>query len=346
MTLTWPCWSIQVLLRSAAEPPLATTAESKSDIRGAPKTIRDEKEGTIEFQPWAASRYLVRMSELPEAHEDVLNVAMSIPETDNVLVHLDLLRIAGNLSPVLAARLAKRAPQWIQSRAMLTSDRAAATLIAHLAAGGETARALELTEALFEILPSKPGLAAEEWPRDVRTRLERGMYGDLIRTVREPLVGASGFDALRMFCSLLEAAVAASRGSDDKGEVEDYSFVWRPGIDGSRNTYDDVRNSLIETVRDSALDLSAASDEAVKQVVDILTQHRFTVFGRIALFVLRERPVLPIIEAMLTNRANFDALGFRREVRLAASRLFLAPLRWRARPVARLVYRNGQYQLG
>ena len=106
--------------------------------------------------------------------------------------------------------------------------------------------------------------------------------------------------------------MAASRASDDEEEVEDYSFVWRPGIDGSRNTYDDVRNSLIETVRDSALDLPAASDDAVKQVVDILMQHRFTVFGRIALFVLRERPVLPIIEAMLTNRGNFDALGFRR----------------------------------
>ena len=94
-------------------------------------------------------------------------------------------------------------------------------------------------------------------------------------------------------------------------------------LTASRNTYDDVRNSLIETVRDSALDLSAASDEAVKQVVDILTQHRFTVFGRIALFVLRERPVLPIIEAMLTNRGNFDALGFRREYALLLRDFFL-----------------------
>src|SRR5262245_41541079 len=142
------------------------------------------------------------------------------------------------------------------------------------------------------------------------------MYGELIRIVREPLVKGAGLDALRTFCSLLQAAVAASRSSDNEKEVEDYSFVWRPGIDGSRNSYDDVRNSLVETVRDSALELSAAGDEAVKQVVDILKRHRFTVFGRIALFVLRERPVPPMIEAMLTNRADFDALGFRREYAL------------------------------
>lgn len=297
--------------------------KAKAIFAAPPKVIHNEKEGTVQFQTWAASRYLVRMSELPEAHEDVLNVAMSIPETDNVLVHLDLLRIAGNLPPVQAARLAERAPQWIRTGTLLTSDRAAAALISHLANGGQTARALELTRVFFEILPPRPSPAGEGWPRDVRTRLERGMYGELIRTVREPLVGASGLDALRTFCSLLEAAVAVSRASDDKEEVEDYSFVWRPGIDGSRNTYDDVRNSLIETVRDSALDLSAASDEAVEQVVDILAQHRFTVFGRIALFVLRERPVLPIIEAMLTNRANFDALGFRREYALLLRDFFL-----------------------
>ena len=263
------------------------------------------------------------MSELPEAHEDVLNVAMSVPETDNLLVHLDLLRIAGNLPPVQAAQLAERAPQWIRAGTLLTSDRAAAALISHLANGGQTARALELTRVFFEILPPNPNPAGEGWPRDVRTRLERGMYGELIRTVREPLVGAQGWTPCVQFCSLLEAAVAASRASDDEEEVEDYSFVWRPGIDGSRNTYDDVRNSLIETVRDSALDFSAASDDAVKQVVDILMQHRFTVFGRIALFVLRERPVLPIIEAMLTNRGNFDALGFRREYALLLRDFFL-----------------------
>ena len=287
--------------------------KAKGIFEAPPKAIPHEKDGTVEFQPWAASRYLVRMSELPEAHEDVLNVAMSIPETDNVLVHLDLLRIAGNLPPELAARLAEGAPQWIRSRALLTSDRAAATLIAHLASGGKKARALELTHALFEILPSQPSPVGEGWPRDVRTRLEHGMYGELIRVVREPLVKGAGLDALRTFCSLLQAAVAASRSSDDEEEVEDYSFVWRPEIDGARNTYDDVRNSLVEMVRDSALELSAADDEAVKQVVDILKQQRLTVFGRIALFVLRERPVLPMIEATLTNRVTFVALGFRRE---------------------------------
>ncbi|HEX9220327.1 MAG TPA: hypothetical protein VF858_07555 [Gemmatimonadaceae bacterium] len=286
--------------------------KAKAIFAAPPKAIHNEKEGTVEFQPWAASRYLVRMSELSEAHEDVLNVAMSIPETDNVLVHLDLLRIAGNLPPVLAVRLAERAPHWIRSRSLITSDRAATALIAHLANGGETARALELTRVLFEILPSKPSPAGEGWPREVHARLEQGMYGELIGTVREPLVKGAGLEALRTFCSLLEAAVAASRSADEV-ELEDYSFVWRATIDGSGNSYDDVRNSLVNAVRDSALELSATSDEAVKQVLDTLEKYGFTVFGRIALFVLRARPVVPMIEAILTDRARFDALGFRRE---------------------------------
>ena len=71
----------------------------------------------------------------------------------------------------MAAQLAERAPQWIRSGTLLTSDRAVAALISHLANGGQAHRALELTRVFFEILPPKPSPAGQGWPRDVRTRL-------------------------------------------------------------------------------------------------------------------------------------------------------------------------------
>jgi len=288
--------------------------KAKGIFSAPPKAIHNAKEGTVQYQPWAASRFLVRMSELPEAYDAVLDVALSIPDTDDVLVHLDLLRIAVNLPPASAAKLARRAPDWLRSRALLTGDRAAAALITHLANGGETARALELTKTLFEILPSAPSPAGESWPRDVRTRLDRGMYDELIKEVSRPLVDSAGLDALRTFCSLLNAAVAASRSAEDDEEVEDYSFVWRPAIaQQGQSGIDDVRHSLVNVVRDCALQLCSRVDLADVRVLETLTSHRFRIFVRIALFVLHENPSLPAIEAILADRNNFDEVGFRRE---------------------------------
>ena len=138
------------------------------------------------------------------------------------------------------------------------------------------------------------------------------MYGELIRTVRAPLVAASGLDALRTFCSLLETAVAASRPSDDEEELEDSLFVWGPEIEGAEQVRRRAELPCGDRARQRARPFTGG-DEAVEQVVDVLMQHRFTVFGRISLFVLRERAVLPMIQGMLANRGNFDALGFRRE---------------------------------
>jgi hypothetical protein len=288
--------------------------KAKGIFTAPPKAIHNDKEGTVQHQPWAASRFLVRMSELPEAYDAVLDVALSIPETDDVLVHVDLLRIAANLPPAFAAQLARRAPDWIRSRALLTGDRAAAALITHLANGGEAASALELTKTLFEIFPSSRSHVGQSWARDVRTRLDRGMYDELIEKVSRPLVDAAGLDALRTFCSLLNAAIAASRSTEERDDVEDYSFAWRPAIDQQgQGGIDDVRHSLVNVIRDSALHLSSVGAVPNVRVLETLTSFRSHIFVRIALFLLRERPSLPAIEIILANRDNFDELGLRRE---------------------------------
>src|SRR5450759_3967567 len=77
-----------------------------------PEPIRREQ--YISFPAWPESRYLARMSTVSEAQAAVLEIALRIPETENVCVHDDLMDIALNLQPHQAAILVPRVCVWVQ----------------------------------------------------------------------------------------------------------------------------------------------------------------------------------------------------------------------------------------
>src|ERR1035441_2321033 len=81
-------------------------------FQNPPEAIR--KGQYISFPAWPESRYLARMSAIPEAQAIVLDIAMRIPATDNVCVHDDLMDVALNLRPQEAAALVSRICCWIQ----------------------------------------------------------------------------------------------------------------------------------------------------------------------------------------------------------------------------------------
>lgn len=288
-----------------------------------PRAVDNDKDGTVEHQPWPASRYLVRMSELPEAQSDVVDTVLSMAETDNVIVHWDLLKIAGHLAPAASARLAEVAENWIRGGALLSGDRAAASLIVHLAKGRETKAALRLARVLFEILPPKTSPAGDTWPREVQTRVDAGSYGELLLIVRQPLVEAAGGTALQTFSGLLEQAIEAARPIADRAEAEDYSYVWLPAIPEKGDTGDqDVRHSLVRAVRDAAFQVSATED-GFRSALATLLRSKSRVLRRIALVLLRKFSNIQAIEETLASRELFDQLAFRREYALLLRDFFL-----------------------
>ena len=78
-----------------------------------PAPVRREQ--YISFPPWPESRYLVRMSAIPEAQATVLEIVLRIPSTDNVCVHDDLVDVALNLQPQQSAKLVSRVGDWLQA---------------------------------------------------------------------------------------------------------------------------------------------------------------------------------------------------------------------------------------
>src|SRR5262249_42081240 len=58
----------------------------KGFFRKPPPPQAQVKEGTVAIPPWPESRYLARMAKLPEAYLQVREIALAIPNTENILV--------------------------------------------------------------------------------------------------------------------------------------------------------------------------------------------------------------------------------------------------------------------
>ena len=244
------------------------------------------------FPPWPESRYLARMAKL--APEQVLEIILQIPETENARVHEDLADAALAMPAEMAARWAEKEATWVQSQGYLYSrlPEKLGALFAHLAEGEQVHAAVHLARALLALLPEPQvtGEAEEEKAYQLRpkprTRFDTWEYGEILKRNVPDLVRSAGEDALRLLCDLLSDAVGLSQQGRETGR--DYSYMWRPAIeDHTQNHPGGVQGLLVSAVRDAAETLMGGEGRDVLRIVE---GYPFKVFQRIGLHLRRKWP--------------------------------------------------------
>ena len=250
------------------------------EFREAPEPRKDSEKGTLSFPPWPQSRYLARMAAL--APEAVLEIALRIPDTENIRVHEDLADMACKMPPELAARLAKKETDWVRSQQYLylLLPEELGALVSHLAKGGQIDQALDLAS---DVLTVSPG------PEDARARFDAWHYEQILKKHIPDLVTAAEMDALTLLCDLLEDAVRFSeRHKGDEGP-EDQSYIWRPAIeDHSQNRLQrGLKGLLVSAVRDAAEALMKTNGKAILEIIE---RRPFKIFQRIGLHLRRKWP--------------------------------------------------------
>lgn len=289
----------------------------------------DHERGTVRFLSWPESRYLARMAAL--APEVVLEIALSIPDTENVHVHEDLVDTALAMPPKLAVKLVPKVKAWLDSpyRSLLPDKLGA--LVTHLARGGQIDDALDLTRFLFAMshgprVMEKTGEdEAYHLSPEPRPRFDAWQYEQILKKIVPDLVVAGGERALMLFCDLLEDVAQLSQHRKECEEPEDYSYVWRPAIeDHSQNSPYELKSLLVSAVRDAAEQLVIGNIASVHRLVRMFEERRWRVFHRLALHLLRLFPEAApgLIAERLTDHARFDELCLRHEYALLAQTRF------------------------
>lgn len=298
-------------------------------FRNPPSAERDGD--YIRFPIWPESRYLVRMARLPEAQAQVLQIALQIPETDNVRVLEDLADIALSLPPSMATRFVPKAKEWLEVPHHLLLPEKLGALVAHLAKGGEGDAALDLARTVLAVVPDRETAPNQEEggiftpSPQPRSRFDPWEYEDILKKHVPILVETTGERAMDLLCDILESAISLSRHDEKGGELKDYSYVWRPAIEDHAQNYPHrFKDFLVTAVRDAAEYLVQQDPTKVSHLVTRLEARRWSIFQRIALHLLRCFPdaAESLIAERLTDHARFNNPDLRHEYVLLARDCF------------------------
>jgi hypothetical protein len=257
-------------------------------FRRPPEPVREGQ--YISFPLWPESRYLARMAHLPEAQETVLNIALAIPASENSRVHDDIAEIALSLTPVQAAQLVPQICASISFPVKLLLPEKIGHLIVHLAEAGQGMPATTLAAAALALVPD-PQTAEKEGDDSIlspepRPQFSGWYYARIIEKAVPALAKASGLEAVRLFCGLLNESIQLSRKNPEEGEEEDYLYIRHPAIEEGTNP-DDIPSLLLCATRDLA-ELVIAEDHTRFLAVWALFQERKWIsFRRLELHIIR-----------------------------------------------------------
>jgi len=296
-----------------------------------------EKEGYISFPVWPESRFLNRV--VPSAPEEVCDIALELPPTNNIRVHEDFTQAACKMPPDLAAKWAIKERKWVekQNNLFLNLPLYLGELIQHLSEGGKADVAFKLAKTLLS-LRSDPDysnkLEIEKEHEDdeymlpyypePQAKFNYWEYEQILKKNIPALVEAGGISVLEWLCKQLSIAIHISRRYDEDSEkqAQDYSYMWRPAIEeNEQNIKHDIKNAIVDVVRDSAEQLVLHNQKNQEAIITILgnkTSLTWSIFRRILLHFLRVTSNLSddIIRNCLIDKSLFDEHQMDREYRL------------------------------
>ena len=281
----------------------------------------------IRFPFWPESRYLVRMSKLPQAQATVLKITLGIPTSDNSRIYDDVAEIALLLPSALAARLVPKLIEGIRLPIkLLLKDRIGAVIV-HLAEGGQGAAAATLTSAALALSPDPSAPGEEELLRSPKPQplLEDVYYARVVDKVVPVLVSAVGFDAVQLFAGLLDDSIRLSRKpSDEEGTTEDFLYIAHAAIELGGG-WDDIPGILLYAVRDAAEQLIKSDPGQLARVLEALQQKRWSSFERLRLHLCRvflESGGLEVAEQTFQNPEILNRASSQHEAVLLLKEVF------------------------
>ena len=263
--------------------------------------LKPQQEGNyVRFAIWPESRYLVRMSQIAEAQEQVLKITLGIPDSENSRVHDDIADIALSLPPALAATLVPQLVRYTESPIKLLLAEKISNLIPHLARGGQENAALQLAGAALSLSPDPKSRRTTAEPQP---RFRDWYYARILHKSLPALVEANGLGTVDLFSRLLDDAARFSL-KEDETESEDYFYVRQPSIEVGTGR-DDVPSVLLCATRDAAVKVISAYPAKFDVVMQIFQRHKWASFRRLELHI--SRVFLKLKQALLVGDSFFWA---------------------------------------
>ena len=256
-----------------------------------PPSLQPDEEGRVAFVPWPPGGYLARLAGDDGLRPEVVALALAL-ETDNPDAHQAVVDIALASPADVAAELAAKVAEFLATPFQWRLPFKTRDLIVHLIGGGQVAAALGLLRALVS-----PSVRQRDQWRDT----------SLLRELVPQVFPAAGVAGLELLADLISEQLQ----SDERTRTRDYSYIWRPTLAGGRRG--DIRDTLVSALRDAAALVVENEPARVGDAVALLEARERSIFGRLALDLLRRFPDDVFVAERLGDRARFDDINLERE---------------------------------
>lgn len=257
-----------------------------------PAAIRERD--TISFPFWPESQYLARVASI--APEQVADIMMKMPETNNVRIHADLAHAAVKLPAKLAAKWARKEAAWVEKQEHLyfLLPESLGELIKYLASSGMQHVSLILAKAVLGVKwvgddPKRPFFRFGIW-----------YFRKILQKYFPEVLRLSGQEGLTLLCDILVDTLVEESESN-----EDYSLIWRPAIEPHvQNNGNCERDALIDAIRDGSIEMIKNGYD-VHSVLQVLLKHSRPIFKRLAIHLLTGSHGHQAAQKLVCNRENF-----------------------------------------
>lgn len=272
----------RVFFERLENPRWVEALEKRGSFTAPTKTTADPAEDDW-WPRWPEGEYLVRMA--PMVPNAVTRIMMRASAAENPFVHELVLQAALQLPPADGAQLAPAIRNYV-IEGSLRDGQKIVELIGKLSDAGLRKAAVSIAEAAFSPRAAQQADELPLMPRRVVVGVDAFWYEELLPQAISALDRIETIDALSLVCKWLKVFQEVS-GDFDPTLGSDTSVVWRPAIadDPQNARFGEIGDSLVETVRDKAID-AVARGRPVGEVLAILEGSGQPLLRRIGMHVL------------------------------------------------------------
>lgn len=278
---------------------------------------------------WPPLQYLKRMCEnQPKFYDIIGKIIVNINPTDNFFTHCEYIDIIIKLPNTTKYKLEilKNEIKWLGSLSKFHPILAKklGELLRSLSRDGLHGEALSVAEIALDLSQNEHD-SENSFGSKVTTKCEWFQYQTILEKMYPELVNLAWDTSLSLLCNLLDKALYANRDSDEEARgFQDFSYIWRRRLESSNYHSQDIKDLLITAIIKSTIKILETDPSNLNGMLHIIEQYKWTVFGRIHLFLLQNNtaPDISKIEGALISDRFFDKNDYYHEYYLLLKKYF------------------------
>ena len=263
---------------------------AKHGIFKHPPKVRHVPDGYVQYPFWPEFQYLKNVAQ--EAPEQVIEVIIKIPSTNNSRFYEDVVDIALKVDPSHSTKLEARILEYASGKYRFLNPRFEKVLC-HWSSNDQVESGLELTEALIQFQPdpqSKEKQARRKGDADdlttllqPRPRFNEWEYEQLLEKGVQSLSERVPYRTARILIDATAKMIRLTFHQDELEEVgsNDHSTIWCRRVNGPSGRHSDSMEILVHALTLTCERVFEIAPEFVSALDQAMRTQRWNLFMRI-----------------------------------------------------------------